>query len=166
MAVLEDPHSTPYAAPTDSRLSTIALAGMTIERNVTSSSRNASDEHEHEDQGARDFISSLKSKEPAVSPVTGASAPGSRPSGPGMTSSRSVCSARLEVSSVPVPAIGTLTWATLRSRLLTTVTGSRMSPVATARLRSSRIAAVTCSVVTSGALSAMTAASGSPGNAF
>ena len=40
--------STPKAAATDSRLSTIALIGITIDRNVTSSSRNAIVEHEAE----------------------------------------------------------------------------------------------------------------------
>ena len=40
--------SSPYAAPTDSRLSTIAVSGITTDRNVISSSRNASAEHERD----------------------------------------------------------------------------------------------------------------------
>ncbi len=98
-------------------------------------------------------------------PVTGASTPGRRPSVSGMMRSRSTFSARLDVSSVPLPASGTLTCATVRSGLVTTVTGSRMRPVATARLRSSRIIAVTRRARASGALTAITAGSGPPGKA-
>ena len=42
--------STPYAAPTDSRFNRIALIGITIERNVTSNSRNARPKTKREDQ--------------------------------------------------------------------------------------------------------------------
>jgi len=51
--------STPYAAPTDSRLSTTALAGITIERKVTSSSRNAVESTNANTSGTCDFIASL-----------------------------------------------------------------------------------------------------------
>ena len=56
--------STPYAAPTDSRFSTIALSGITIERNVTSSSRNARPSTNANTIGRCDFMRSLKSLGP------------------------------------------------------------------------------------------------------
>ncbi len=52
---------TPYAAATESRLRTIALTGMTIERNVVMSSRNASVSTNTKTHGARCFMSALKS---------------------------------------------------------------------------------------------------------
>ena len=69
----------PYAAPTDSRFSTIALIGTTIDRNVTSSRMNASVRTNANTIGRCDLIASLKSFEPAVKPVTLTSASGSRP---------------------------------------------------------------------------------------
>src|SRR5262249_3848370 len=62
--------STPYAAPTDSRLSRIALIGITIERNVSSSNTNASPRTNANTIGARDLLLELKSAFPADSPVT------------------------------------------------------------------------------------------------
>ena len=61
----------------------IALIGITIERNVTISSAKASESTKRKTHGARCFISSLKSNEPAVRPVTGASAFGSLADGGG-----------------------------------------------------------------------------------
>ncbi len=62
--------SRPYAAPTENRLSTIAVIGMTTERNVASRSRNASPSTKRMTHGMRDFICSLKSCVAAVSPAT------------------------------------------------------------------------------------------------
>ena len=134
--------STPYAAPTESRLSTIALMGMTIERKVSSSSTNASPSTKAKTIGARAFIVSLKSLEPAVQPVTFVSVPGTLPIVAGMTSWRSASSARLEVASVPLPASGMSTRAALRDALASTLIGSCIRPVASAaRLRAARPAA-------------------------
>ena len=60
----------PSAAPTDSRFSRIALIGITIERNVTSSSRNAIRKTNPSTYQMCEAIRSLKSSEPAVKPVT------------------------------------------------------------------------------------------------
>ena len=68
-AVLKDQHE--YA--------TIALIGMTIERNVKSSRTNPSPSSKANTIGACDFIESLKSRDPAVGPVTCASAPSTQP---------------------------------------------------------------------------------------
>ncbi len=48
----------------------MALIGITIERNVISSSRNARLSTKPNTIGQRDFMRSLKSLEPAVMPVT------------------------------------------------------------------------------------------------
>ena len=125
--------STPYAAPTDSRFSTIAVAGITSERKVTSSSRNASASTNTKTHGARAFMRSLKSLDIAVLPVTDAFTPGSRSSVAGRTCSRRAASARLDVASVPLPATAIVTTPTARSRLRVKPNGSRSSPVASAR---------------------------------
>ena len=65
----------PSAAATDRTFSTIALIGMTIERNVTSSSMNAIAKTNANTYQMRDAISSLKSIDPAVKPVTPTSSP-------------------------------------------------------------------------------------------
>ena len=57
----------------------IALIGTTIERNVTSSRMNASVSTNANTIGRFDFITSLKSFDPAVKPVTATSAPSSCP---------------------------------------------------------------------------------------
>lgn len=62
--------SSPYAAPTDSRLKTIACSGITTERTVSSSSRNAMPSTNANTNGRCEFIAELKSAVPAVSPVT------------------------------------------------------------------------------------------------
>ena len=68
--------STPYAAPTESMFSTIAVSGITIDRNVISSSRNVIVNTNANTTGRWDFIESLKSLAPAVSPATSALTPG------------------------------------------------------------------------------------------
>ena len=98
--------STPYAAPTESRLSTIALIGITSDRNETSRSRNAKQRTKAKTSGADDFIFSFQSFDPAVVPVTATSTPGSLPTVAGMISVRSVSSARSTSSSVPSPTSG------------------------------------------------------------
>jgi hypothetical protein len=62
--------STPYAAPTDSRFSTIAFTAMTIERNESSRSRNANVSTNANTSGAECLSNALPSAEDAVSPVT------------------------------------------------------------------------------------------------
>ena len=115
---------------------------MTIERKVSSSSTKASPSTYAKTIGACAFIVSLKSLEPAVQPVTFASAPGTLPIVAGMTSWRSVSSARLEVASVPLPASGTTTRAALCDPLASTLIGSCIRPVASAaRLRAAMPAA-------------------------
>ena len=61
----------PYAAATESRLRTIALSAITIERNATSRSRNANRRTKPKTSGADDFIIALKSKDAAVEPADG-----------------------------------------------------------------------------------------------
>src|SRR5918994_2001623 len=70
--------TTPYAAPTDSRLSRIALIGITIDRNVTSRRANAIANTNANTTGTRSCISWLKSSDPAVNPVTLVCVPGTR----------------------------------------------------------------------------------------
>src|SRR5919112_2567686 len=60
----------PSAAATDSTFSRIALTGITIDRNVTRSSRNATEKTNANTSQIREAIRSLKSTEPAVKPVT------------------------------------------------------------------------------------------------
>ena len=70
-----------------------ALTGMTIERNVSSSSTNARPSTNANTNGSRDFMRSLKSCVPAVTPVTAYSASGSVSATGGITWLRSVSSA-------------------------------------------------------------------------
>ena len=115
----------PIAAATDSTFSRIALIGITIERNVTRSSTNAIAKTNANTSQMRDDISSLKSTDPAVKPATPTTSPlDTPPNTSGTTSSRSVRTASIERSSVPVPASGTSTTASCRSGLTSTVTGS------------------------------------------
>ena len=93
----------------------IALMGMTIERNVKSSSRNAAISTKPKTSGRCDFVTSLKSLDEAVKPVTSALTPGTDPIVAGMILSRSSSSAAFDFESVPLPAIGMLTWVTLGS---------------------------------------------------
>jgi hypothetical protein len=133
---------------------------MTIERNVTSSSTKASPNTNANTIGACDFIESLKSRDPAVNPVTCASAFSMRPIVDGMTEPRSASSARFDAASVPSPASGIRTRAARREALMSTVIGSCIRPVASAARLSAAIPAVTSGVVTSGALTATIAGCG------
>jgi hypothetical protein len=87
-------------------LSAIAFTATTIERNVVSSSTNASDRTKANTSGARDRMRSLKSFDPAVWPATSASAPSTAPTAAGRISPRSRSSAAFDRASVPLPAIG------------------------------------------------------------
>ena len=64
---------------------TIAVSGITIERNVISSSRNVTVSTNANTAGRWDFIESLKSLAPAVAPETSALAPGTPPIVAGIT---------------------------------------------------------------------------------
>src|SRR5215510_762620 len=156
--------STPKAAATESRLSTIALTAITIDRNAASSNTKANASTNANTSGAVRCIESPKSFEIAVSPVT----PASEATGPtvlGTSLLRSVESAAYEAALLPVPTIGSSTRATVRGRFTATVTGSWNCPPATARVRSALIAAWTRGVSTEGALTTTTAGAGSPGKA-
>ena len=138
---------------------------MTIERNVTSSRMKASESTKANTSGRRETMTSLKSFEPAVKPVTATSAPGRRPTVAGTTSRRSTSSERSEAGSVPSPLIASDTVATVLSGLISTLLGSISSPVAIASRRRSAMAPRTAGVVTSSALTTVTAGTGPPGNA-
>ena len=115
----------PSAAATDRTFRRIALIGITIDRNVTSSSRNATENTNPNTSQMREDISSLKSTDPAVKPATPTTEPlDTPPKTSGTTSSRSVRTAFIERSSVPEPASGISTTATCLSGLTSTVTGS------------------------------------------
>src|SRR5690348_3070962 len=62
--------TTPNAAATESRLSAMAFAAMTSERNDTSSSRNANSSTNPNTRGTELLSAALKSYEFAVMPVT------------------------------------------------------------------------------------------------
>src|SRR3954454_10126605 len=117
--------STPYAAATESRLSRIALAATTIERKATSISANANSST-NAITGARfDLSSAAESFHEAVRPVTPASAPGRAATVSGTIVSRRRLKASFEAASVPFPAIGTVTFATVPAGLTATVIGSQ-----------------------------------------
>ncbi len=98
---------------------------MTIERKVTSSSRNATANTKPNTYQMRDPMRALKSSEPAVNPETPTNSPPfTCGSTLGTTSSRSERTAASDVSSVPVPASGTSITATCPSGLASTVIGS------------------------------------------
>ena len=82
--------------------------------------------------GRCDFITSLKSFDPAVKPVTATSAPGSLPTVAGTTSSRSTASERSDAASVPVPLTASATVATVLSGLTSTLDRLVSWPVASA----------------------------------
>ena len=82
-----------------------------------------------------------------------------------MMSPRSDSSAATDCASVPSPAIGMSTSATVLSGETSTVTGLWKPSLATARSVISRIAAWTSGEVTSSAFTATSAGSWSPGNA-
>src|ERR671930_26118 len=113
----------PSAEPTESRLSRIDLIGITIERKVISKSRNASPRTKANTYGIRDFIWSLKSFVPAVSPVTATWTSGSVFATGGITSWRGGFRAAIERLSPPEPAIEKSTRATVLSGLTATWKG-------------------------------------------
>ena len=118
--------SRPYAAPTDSRLSSTAFIGITIDRNVTSSSRKQSASTNANTSGACAFICSLKSCVPAVSPVTAAFTPETVPSVDGITRSRSVSSALTDAPFEPFPCIAIETVSTVLSEFTSVEIGSNI----------------------------------------
>ena len=69
-------------------------------------------------------MTSMKSFEPAVRPVTATSAPASLPTVAGTTSERSTSSERSEAASVPLPLTERATTATVLSGLMSTLEGS------------------------------------------
>ena len=99
--------SSPYAAPTESRLSSTALIGITIERNVTSSSRkqSASTNAEH-DRRVRLHLLVEVVRAGRLAGDVGDSTPGTAPTVGGIRSSRSVCSARTDAALLPSPCSG------------------------------------------------------------
>src|SRR5436190_5578 len=144
----------------------IAFTGMTSERKVTSSSRNAAVSTKMNTSGACDFIVSLKSFELAVSPVTSALAPGTRSTVVGMSESRSCASALLERESLPFPTTGMSTSATVCAALTLSVLGCLNSGLAAASARRAAIARATGGAVTSSARTATTAGIAWPGKIF
>ena len=100
------------------------MIGITIERNVTSSRRNAI-ARTNANTYQRSPMSSLKSTDSAVKPPTPTSSPPLTLGNTcGTTTSRSVATAAIDVSSVPVPASGTSSTATSPSGLMSTVIGA------------------------------------------
>ena len=93
----------------------IALIGMTIERKVKSSSRNAVASTNAKTTGRCDLVTSVQSFDPAEKPVTSAVVPGTLPIVEGMIVSRSSFTASYDLESVPSPVIGMLTAMTLGS---------------------------------------------------
>src|SRR4051794_31245896 len=113
--------------------------------------------------GAWAIMASLKSFEPAVTPSTATSAPGSRPTVAGTTWERRTSSERSEAASVPLPLTESATTATVLSGLISTCEGSESCPVASAPSCNCLIAAWTGAAVTSSALMTVVAGGGAPG---
>ena len=93
------------------------MIGITIERKVTSISRNASPNTKAKISGSRLLSWLAESADMAASPLTLTLAPSTRPTVAGMISSRSSSSAFVDAASVPVPRVGTLILATVPSSL-------------------------------------------------
>ena len=110
----------------------MALIGITIEWNVISIRMNASPSTKANTTGVRTPIRSLKSTDAAVPPVTPTSTPWICPTVAGTTLSRRVFSACWDSASLPSPASGMLTRATVWSGLTVTSIGLFISPVARA----------------------------------
>ena len=109
---------TPYAAPTESRFSTIAFSGTTIERNATSSSTNANASTNAITYGIPCFIWRVKSTSSAVTPVTAVSTPGTRPSVCGTSSCAEDARPRAGSRALsPAPVSGSSIDAAVRSGL-------------------------------------------------
>src|SRR6266516_2886306 len=122
--------STPYAAPTESRLRTIAFTAITIDRNETRSRMNAKTRTKPNTIGAFCFSKAFSSADCAVGPVTAYVAPDTLPTVAGRTSFRSVSSAALETESAPLPASGIETRATVCDGFTSTTTGPCIRPLA------------------------------------
>ena len=119
------------------------MTAITIERNETSRSPKANSRTKPKTFGIELVWALLKSCEFAVEPVTAYSTPSSVPTVRGRTSSRRVSSARVETVSMPVPASGISTLATVPSRLVSTLIGGFICPVAIASRLKSEITART-----------------------
>ena len=146
-------------------MSTIALAATTIERNATSISMNANRSTKPTTGARFDFSSAAWSFHSAVRPVTPAWASGSAPTVSGTIVSRRSRNAAFEAASVPFPAIGTVMFATVPARFVSTVIGSNARPPASARRSSCAIAARAAGVRTLDALTTTFAGSAVPGKA-
>ena len=97
--------------------------------------------------------------------VTTASTPRTWPTVAGTRSSRIVASAAMDVSSVPLPAIGIVTWAEVLSVAISTSVASIAVFVRRPWLEAARSRCATSGLVTSSALTTTVAAAFSPGNA-
>src|SRR6266487_3751087 len=126
---------TPYAAATDSRLRMTAVSAMTSDRKAMSSRANASSSTKPNTHQDRCPISALKSTVEAVRPPTATVTPGTFPSVAGITLSRSVASAWLDVASSPFPASGTWMIAAVPDGFGMTVIGCFSCPVERAERR-------------------------------
>ena len=110
-------------------------------------------------------MTSRKSFEPAVRPVTATSASGSLPTVAGTTSSRRTRTDSFDAASVPLPLTDRATMATVLSGLISTPEGSESWPVAIASSCSCAMAAWTSGAVTSSALTTVVDCTAPPGNA-
>ncbi len=146
-------------------MSTIALIGITIERNVNSSSRKASANTKAKISGRRDTSRSWKSFDCAAEPETFVSAPFTRPTVVGTTCLRIARSAPSEGPSLPLPRVGIETSATVPSRLTVVSVPGRTPGTALASRRRATIPAATGPVRTSAALTATSTVTPSLGNA-
>ena len=97
----------PYAAPTDSRFSTIDVIAMVSERNDSSISTKAKTTTNANTGTTAPASWSLTSFDPATCPVMGASRPSTLPSVAGRTSSRSVSRLAPALSWSEPPTSGT-----------------------------------------------------------
>ena len=138
---------------------------MTSDLNVTSISRNASSSTNPNTSGAVVFIWASKSRVWAVIPVTATSVSSREPTVAGTMSSRSASRAALEGPSLPFPATGMETTATVPSGLTLTSTGWFITSVPTAASVNAWISAWTSGDSTSAALTTTAAEIWVPGNA-
>src|SRR5262245_4926422 len=154
---------TPYAAATDSRFRTIAVAGITIDRNVQSRSRNARPSTNAKTYSWRPCSCLLKSTDRAVAPVTWAVA--TLPIVSGTIDVRSVSRARSEALSLILPEVGTEIRARVPAGFVSTVIGSCTWPEASASRLKEAKASTTGLACTFGAETTTWAGAGPPGNA-
>ena len=118
--------SRPYAAPTESRLSSTAVSGMTIERNVASRSTNARPSTNANTHGMRALHLLVEVVRPRRLAGDGVSTSASPPTVAGSTSSRSVAAPSSEASSSPLPAMRDRTSATVWSGLISSSIGANI----------------------------------------